>query len=538
MGALTLKSFPFELRGWDIEKFESIDPTDGFGSDTRVYLKNNKIIQIEPDYNMYSFNSWLTNKGRQFFDGIFNDPNTADTNINQSWYKTLQSIQKNIYLFEHCNLQSKNVYYTVIVFENLSLEVTSLLTMISHNYSFVKIRRAQNNKLTNDIESYFQLNPTTKKEKLSASTLCVLVNSNPRYEGFQLNLNLRQRFLKGNFKCFNIGSILNLTFPISFLGSTVSSLKSIAEGNHLICQNFKSSNNPIIIFNDEIYRRDDGKNIINMFRTMKMSNVFSKNWDGLNILNSSLNETGIYSTAQFLSVTSNDFTNYGCIYFINSTIDNFSNLKKITELKILNSVFHTDSTLNRTRLILNQNYYNQENIWNHNNLKVDNSLVKYLYIPTNMFYENNETYLNVEGYFKRTTRLVFQKNSGRSNWQIFRKLLKNLNKNLTFIDTKNNNMIFFNSSKLLLFKSYISFHFYAIQNLSNTSYYLKTKNKSLNLYNHKFSFYKIKPLKLIDTKLKYWLDDFFIGGKDNYSQHSIILSNCSKILRAEASNFF
>lgn len=38
MGALTLKSFPFELRGWDIEKFESLDPTDGFGTSTRVYI--------------------------------------------------------------------------------------------------------------------------------------------------------------------------------------------------------------------------------------------------------------------------------------------------------------------------------------------------------------------------------------------------------------------------------------------------------------------------------------------------------------------
>ena len=38
MGALTLKSFPFELRSWDIEKFESIDPTDSFGSKTRVYI--------------------------------------------------------------------------------------------------------------------------------------------------------------------------------------------------------------------------------------------------------------------------------------------------------------------------------------------------------------------------------------------------------------------------------------------------------------------------------------------------------------------
>ena len=44
MGALTLKSFPFELRKWDTEKFESIDPTDGFGSNTKVSINRNKII--------------------------------------------------------------------------------------------------------------------------------------------------------------------------------------------------------------------------------------------------------------------------------------------------------------------------------------------------------------------------------------------------------------------------------------------------------------------------------------------------------------
>jgi hypothetical protein len=58
MGALTLKAF-LELRGWDIEKFESIDPTDGFGSDTRVYISNNQVVQI--DYNnIQTFNTWLT----------------------------------------------------------------------------------------------------------------------------------------------------------------------------------------------------------------------------------------------------------------------------------------------------------------------------------------------------------------------------------------------------------------------------------------------------------------------------------------------
>jgi hypothetical protein len=59
MGALTLKNFPFELRSWDIEKFESIDPTDGFGSGTRVYINKQQIVQIEPDYNENTTNAWV-----------------------------------------------------------------------------------------------------------------------------------------------------------------------------------------------------------------------------------------------------------------------------------------------------------------------------------------------------------------------------------------------------------------------------------------------------------------------------------------------
>lgn len=71
MGALTLKSLSFYVRNWDTEKSESTDPTDGFGSNTRVYVNNNKIILIEPEYNIHNYNTWLSDKGRQFFDGMF-----------------------------------------------------------------------------------------------------------------------------------------------------------------------------------------------------------------------------------------------------------------------------------------------------------------------------------------------------------------------------------------------------------------------------------------------------------------------------------
>ena len=110
---------------------------------------------------------------------------------------------KTIYIFDHCNKQNSKNHFFTIVLGNLSIEVLSLLLSISQNYSFVTLRRAELIKINTDMESTFQLNNVSDNIKLSSSTLCLLISTNPRYEGFYLNLNLRQRILKGNFKMFN-----------------------------------------------------------------------------------------------------------------------------------------------------------------------------------------------------------------------------------------------------------------------------------------------------------------------------------------------
>jgi hypothetical protein len=57
MGALTLKNFPFELRGWEIHKFKSFDFTDNYLSPILVYLNKNEIVQIEPYLEKYNNNN-------------------------------------------------------------------------------------------------------------------------------------------------------------------------------------------------------------------------------------------------------------------------------------------------------------------------------------------------------------------------------------------------------------------------------------------------------------------------------------------------
>ena len=538
MGALTLKSFPFELRGWDIEKFESIDPTDGFGSSTRVYISKQQIVQIEPDYNETTTNAWLSDKGRQFFDSIFgylkNSKRHKSSEI-YSWNYILESLFKTLYFFDHCNNKQQNNYFFTIVFENISIEILSLLTIISQNYSFVKIRRSEKIKLNNDLESNFQLNiPSTNNTALEKSTLCLLIANNPRYEGYLLNLGLRQRFIKGNFKCFVLGSMIDLTFPVNFLGTKLNIIKSINEGNNLFCQDLKSASNPTLIFNTDIFKRTDGNNTFEMVKFLNYSNLLNRIWNS-NVLNSSIYETGLQSITNFPHIKLKDLLQFSSFYFLNLTINNVSNFKKITETKLLN--FNKEKYLKINRLFIDQTsfsesdnsvFYAKKYISNNKNFN------KYLYLPVKMIYENDENFINTEGLIRHMSKLISTKKT-KDSWKLLRNFFKQSKKNLVFINSKENSTIFYNLKKKSNFKNFITFHYNATHTIDSNSFLALTNNQPLYINKHIF---KNKRLKLMDTKIKYWLDDFYIGGKDGYSQNSLILTNCSNINRSQNTNFF
>lgn len=542
MGALTLKRFPHELRGWDAEFFKSIDPTDGFGAITRTYIVQNQIILIEPNYNSHTFNKWLNDKSRQFFDGIFGIwkpkyPNNKKLLLKKNlWTSVLKIIKKKLYIFDHFNTQKIKKHFFIIIFENLSIEVLSLLLIISQSCSFIKLKRIEQIRSNNDLESSFQLNLTSNKFKLNYSTLCLLLSTNSRYEGSSLNLNLRQRFFKGNYKCLTIGPIADLTFPISILGSNINILKSIVYGNYLTCQDIKLSKKPLLLYNSELLKRLDGINILTM---LKYLNIFNNFWNGLNSITSSLSETGTQSVTNFLSISEKDLTNFSLLYFLNVSPNNVSNLKRIAEAKLLNySSFLNENIYQNTtnKIVINQNSsFKNNNIVISEVSKVLKSQYSknYFYLPANMFYENEETFVNTEGLVKRTNKLIFKKDT-KSNWQILRKLFKKLKFHVNFLTIKDNQLINFNFKRLAIFKNFVHFQYIATQSLTNFNFYLKNK-PFVTTFNSNL---KQKQNKILNTKTKYWLNDFFNDSKDEYSQNSLILTNCSQVLRAESTNFF
>nr|YP_009688015.1 NADH dehydrogenase subunit 11 [Haslea nusantara]QDX17605.1 NADH dehydrogenase subunit 11 [Haslea nusantara] len=538
MGALTLKSFPHVLRGWEVRSYESFDPTDSFGQETRVYIDRNQIVKIEPQFSNTASTTWLTDKGRQFFDSIFTEftPSNTDTvkntvaRSNKQWNHIFETIRKTFYIFDICNFKFSKKYYFILVFENLSLEILNLLIIISQVSSFIKIKKAENLTLNNDLESNFQVNSATNSATLMSSSLCLLLGTNTRYEGSYLNLKLRQRYFKGNFKVLSIGSLLDLTFSVSFLGSRLSTFKTIVEGNSLSCQDIAASTNPLLVLNTELFKRNDAKQLIETVKMLKHTNIITKFWNGVNVLNSSLSESGSFSAASFSSLTFYDLTQFSSLYFINTTVSSIANIKKLVGSQLLTYKLKTQKQTSH-KLLLDQNF-----TFNSSNLSNDLKIKKFIYLPVDTFFENNETFINTEGLVKKSTKLISRKKT-KNNWQLIRRFIKNTDLLVTTNNLKDNKLIYFNSRNLYNFKNFISFQFYAVQNLTNFNFYL-TKRNSQFFIHKKFNTFKSSQTKIYDTKLKYWLDDFFIGGKDQLCQNSLTLIKCSVNTRLMTSTFF
>ena len=231
-----------------------------------------------------------------------------------------------------------------------------------------------------------------------------------------------------------------------------------------------------------------------------------------------------------------DFLHFSFLYFININILNIANLKKIIESKLLKNNFLNHKA---TLLSHNDNGLELTNIKKKSYLK--NLISKNtFYLPGSNFFENNETFLNTEGLVRKKLAIISNKDT-KTNWQFLRAITNKYKSNkkqiIQFItNIKNNKSILYNTlNKNYNFNNYINFNYYALQVLTTLNPYLIVKNIPFVIIYNKF---KINLFKIYQTKIKYWMDDFFMGGKDIYCSYSFTLANCSLNIRIETDNFF
>jgi len=546
VGALTSKSHPFIGRKWELKIVNSLDFFDGFGLDTQVLIKNNRVVRVMPGFNNQDqMDNWITDKARFSFDGMFSaerefkilhvtgKKDKPQTNF--SWNSVFKELVYYVYFFDHLNRHLLNDLKLIVIFDsNVSLEVISLLNILAKKYYFFRLKKNGNNsQISNDLEANFQLNLTLIQNILSLTKHCVLVGVNTRFEGSYLNIKLRQRYKKGNFKLFSLGSLTDLTYPVSYMGSTLKSLKTLVEGNSFNCQELNTLYYPpLTICSSELYSRHDSKAVFELLSILKYqtTNFVTKYWSSkMNVLNSTINNVGLNVLAKFDTLSIKDFKNSRGIYLINTPVTSIS-IQKILKLKLLDYFYAAE---NSNFVLIEQNSISSGLI----NLKTNNyyNVYSYLFLPTNVFFETSDTYINTEGLVKKTLKSISTTHDTKSDWQIIRKFFSYSN---TFLYAGGiNNLkrkIQFDCENLFDFKSFISFLYYSLENLTNLSFYLATKNTAFDLRQTK---YKSSVSKIYNTTIKRWLDDFYLGLNNTYNNYSYTMVECSATFRKSLTNF-
>ena len=549
LGALTLKSFPFELRDWDVDSSEGYDPTDSSGANTRVFVKEGVVVLVEPSYTPYTSRSWITDKGRQFFDGIFGDwaenlknktKHTkrpwwyADPKV-RVWNTLFADIITALYFFDyHGGRVSKKITvgkFFTIVFENVGLELLSYFSLLKNAYSFLKLKKAEPNKTENDLEANYQTNLSHNHSRLSQSTFFFLVSTNLRYEGYSLNLGLKKREASGNFRCVTLGAAVAATFTTFFLGANTKILNSLGSGNNGVCQELRGSKNPVFIFNSEFFKRSGAGSFAALLNTFKFSGLLTKSWFGLCVLNYSLSENGANTVNAFSSLTVFDLTGHSLLYFLNVETNNLSHLKALTRLTLYN--FSKKSLTTKT-LVLTQKY--KETCEAALFLKSALEL-RSRHLPCGLFYAAEETYVTTCGEILNTAKIIPQKKT-KNQWQIVRRLFSLIKGKLLFNKTpRDNSRATLDFKDISVFRNFISFSALASNNIVNLNFYIINETRAFTYFS-KHKYFKTKTFKTLNFKIAHWLNDFFSGGRDEYSIYSNILGACSAGLKTNSGTFF
>ena len=521
-GALTSKEYPFISRSWELIGLSTNDFVDGFGLNIKILLKNNNLIKILPSYTQHA-ECWISDKTRFSFDGMFSlerfiSSNKFSIELNTTkkndcwkesyWIFLFNNIVHILYFQDHLARHSNNsLFYGVIINNSLDLETLSLLNLIRRQYHFIYLKKLEKTIIKHsDLEESYMINSTKQNflNKFLNVDCCLLIGSNPRFEGYSFNLKLRQSVLKNNLSINVISSYTNLTYPIKNIGSNIQVIKKILEGNHIFCQQLKLANKIIVVSNSEVLKRNDTfYDGLDKTQNLKkyLPNLYNKNWNGLNIMNTTLSDTGFQSLESIELLSLNDFKRFNTLHFLNINLNSFNlNLKKFFEYKLINIV---NSNLLST---VEQNYITSK----HKTTNIQN-----LNIKNKTFFETLGTFVNTEGLFIHLTNIITSnKNNSKSDYSII--------KNLFFYFKKINytcNLAYNKKINYVTIKHIIDFLYlpsnYLILEL--TSYY------KLILYSWFFknTNYKVKTKKFFTTSIYLWLEDFYINGKDLYSFFSL-----------------
>jgi NADH-quinone oxidoreductase subunit G len=127
---------------------------------------------------------------------------------------------------------------------------------------------------------------------VEAADAILLVGANPRWDAPVLNARIRKAWLASGVKVANIGPAVDLTYPVTQLGTDVSVLEDIASGKNDFAKVLTDAKRPMIVLGSGALTRKDGATILKLAARIASDTGMigpagghaEGGWNGFNIL--------------------------------------------------------------------------------------------------------------------------------------------------------------------------------------------------------------------------------------------------------------
>jgi len=468
VGALTAKPYAFKARPWELRSIETIDLTDGLGSNIYINLKELQIISVLPKNNSFINGQWISNKARFYIDAL------QRYRISTPWVK---NFSKNENLLQSLKildtLASNNIKkHLFIINEDIDFKSLALLKKLNNAYPTV-FNIYNNSTFFKQSNFYSSQNNKINLLETFNSNCFILLATNIRTESAVINIKLRIKAKSKKINALNLGQRIDSFFPIKFLNITTNLILNIIEAKNLnYSKLIFSKSQPIFLIGEAFFKRIN----INQNNIITHLNKYNQN-NLIYIINKKSNSESI-KALNIKSINSRAIAlNNGNIYFCN-----------------LDDNLNTRNIVNNTKL---------NSIWLHTHGSQVATQCNYI-IPTLSYFETEGIFLNLEKRPQKSIKMLENRSSNTvySLIEIIKiiKELKKININLN-----------------LLSKSFN----YMDEILKNPNLFNQLINKynKLYVYNDQilgnYSKYPFKPI----------INDFYLT--NSYSSYSINMNNYS-----------
>jgi len=477
----------FSARSWEIKYTQSIDILDSIATSIRIGVSVNSVKRILPNLEEY-YDEWLSNKARFIYDSF----NIQRLHYPKSklYYKFISISWKiALYLFLYL-LYNTNYIIQSFIGQYSSLELVYNLKSFFNNIGCNNIYYFEIDKNIPDFNYTFLLNNTLKN--LNNINDLFIIGANIRLESPLLNSVYRKNYLNNlNFKVYSIGLGLNyLNYKIINLGSSLISFNKYILGllivnkyflfNDYYNLSFFSKNNiftkNILIGSSSLIRNDSNTIINSIWNFIKFYKISIKN---INILSRNLGRISAHE--------------FNILYNIKS----IPNTAKINKINYFNLFIGIDNLK-----INNKKSYKNINIFLGSFFIINFFEFINLIFSSSIYVEDIFSYLNLEGRFRYTNKVITPAKYIYSDYKIINSLNILLKKiylwNFSVINNYNNIILYF-------IKNYNFFINYNIKYKNIVKYYLNNviNNNILNNIIFNINYYNMKNTNTALSKIIY-----------------------------------